>query len=301
MSQYLAILALLLPAVCFANDASFPGETVYTNSVNTTTCTWFTDGKPYGYCATVTPGSQSKDILYYFHGAMGDQKGWLGKASRIWKAWDGHGIDAPVVITISFGRIWMMAEKNSSPLSGAFETITKKMMPEIEARWWKHAGEGRRLLAGESMGAFNAFQLLSHFPNRWSRVALMCADVADIGPFSSIDDMDDYVKETGADKFLTFWEKIMDRMFYGDEDAWDRAAPIKMAPKIFGPDTPPLYISGSHLDQFGFFSGDQWLAKLAAERGISVLWDELPGKHCAYTPDTVAQFIVAPTGAPSEN
>ena len=238
-----------------------PIETVDTNDVNTTTCTWWTDGKAYGYCATVTPGSKNKDILYYFHGVMGDQKGWLGKAGRIWQAWDARHIDAPVVISISFGRVWLNAKKNSSDFSGIFETITQQMMPEIERKWWPNAGVGRRLLAGESMGAFNAFQLLQEYPNRWARVALMCPDAAALGPFDGWTAIKEFSRDCGADIILASLEWWMDRMFLATKRPGNRPHLFCGLQTVFNPSSPPLYISGSHKDQFGFFNGDQELAE----------------------------------------
>jgi pimeloyl-ACP methyl ester carboxylesterase len=256
-----------------------------------TVCTWLTHRKPYGYCVTKTEGSTNPDLLYYMHGASLNQMSWIEKRKPIWNYWQKNHLQAPTVVTMSFGPIWLLAPKNSSKAGGLLEFVETKLMPQIEAQvGFKN---GRRLLAGESMGGFNAAELIMKSPEKFTKAALLCPDFTSLTPFSTAEEMRAFMKTTGADYRHTWWEVFMERIFFGDYDAWNRSAPLLNTKRLLNGNTPALYVSGGTNDQYGFYPGDKAYAMAAREQGVSVIWDSLEGeKHCAYTPATVAKFLI---------
>ena len=254
-------------------------------------CTWFTNHKPYGYCVTKTVGSTNPDILYYMHGAGQNQRAWLKHKTMIWKVWEDRGIDAPTVVTFSFGPIWLMAEKNKAKASGLFEFVADKLMPKVEA---KLGGlKGRRLVVGESMGGFNAIQLAMKRPEYFSRIAILCPDITSLQPYSSWKEIKEFMTDTGTGFVHTFWEIVMERIFFAHDGSWNHAAPLIAGQELLGPQTPPLYVSYGMQDQFGFFPGARAFAELAQSKGVNVQYEAVTGRHCSFDSQGVAQFLVS--------
>jgi hypothetical protein len=122
-----------------------------------TSCREFAGPRPWSACVTRTKGSRNPDVLYYLHGGEDDERQWsktTGYAELIRKRWQAKGFSPPAVAAVSFGRLWLLAEKNASPESGLFEEFTGTVMPTVESQLVERPR--RRLLLGESMGGFNA-------------------------------------------------------------------------------------------------------------------------------------------------
>jgi hypothetical protein len=273
------LLFLVLPTVSLASN--HPGQT--------TNCVWATQAKPFGYCVTKTTGSTNPDFVYYLHGAGLEQNAWTSDKEPIWQYWNDHALNAPTVITLGFGPIFLLAQKNQAKASGLLEFVSDKYIPEIE----KDLGglKGRRILLGESMGGFNAIQMTMKHPEMFSKIAINCPDIVDLSPYATEAQKQAFMDATGADAKHTYWELYMERIFFADDGSWNDAAPLTSAPKYLGPQTPPLFISGSVEDQFGFYPGTKAFVKIATEQGVQVQWASVPGAHCSYDIAKVSEFL----------
>ena len=257
-----------------------------------TQCTYLTNDKTYGYCVTKTPGSKNPDFLYYMHGASQNQHSWVDSKKLVYGYWTDHHIDAPTVITMSFGPIWLLAQKNKAAASGLLEYVTDTYMPQIEASLG--GLHGRRLVFGESMGGFNAAQLIMKKPELFAKAVITCPDITTLMPYSSVDDMKAWSKATGADFWHAAWETVMQRIFFADNDAWNQASVLVIDKQYLGPKTPPLFLSCGEQDEFGFFPGAQAFAAQAKASGVNIIWEPLQGKHCTYDIEGSAAFLVTP-------
>jgi pimeloyl-ACP methyl ester carboxylesterase len=273
------LILIFLPVIAYARGA--PDQV--------TNCVWETNAKPVGYCVTKTNGSTNPDIIFYLHGAGLEQNAWTSAKEPIWQYWSDHGIQAPTVITLGFGPIFLLAQKNQAKESGLLEFVADTYIPRIE----KELGglKGRRILLGESMGGFSAIQLAMKRPSMFTKIALNCPDIMNIGPYSTDAEKQSYINSTGADAQHTFWELLMERIFFADDGSWNDASPLIAGPKYLGAQTPPLFLSESAEDQYGFYPGSLAFLKIARAQGVNVQWAPVPGAHCSYDSEKVAQVL----------
>jgi len=113
----------------------------------TSSCAKFPEPLTGGYCIYTPTGTHSRDILYYFHGLGGQETYWGDDnyyTSQVRSEWAKNHERVPTVISVSFGPVWLLAEKNGSPYSGLLNAFTEKVMPMLEAQLG--GLHGRRLI-----------------------------------------------------------------------------------------------------------------------------------------------------------
>jgi len=99
--------------------------------------------------------------------------------SQVRSEWAKNHERVPTVISVSFGPVWLLAEKNGSPYSGLLNAFTEKVMPMLEAQLG--GLHGRRLIVGESMGGFNTLQVALK-TRLFAKAAALCAPMAGVSP-----------------------------------------------------------------------------------------------------------------------
>jgi pimeloyl-ACP methyl ester carboxylesterase len=277
-------------ALVFLISAYLPNWAIAASPIQTT-CQSFTAPAKWSYCVTRTEGSTNPDLLYYFHGAGGDEKGWSEKSHEpLRQTWEKIGHAAPTVVSISFGEVWLLAEKNASPASGLFELFVGFVIPKVEAELG--GLKGKRLLFGLSMGGYNVSQLVLKAPDLFARAVLACPGFAGISVYSSQDDVMKYVERTGANPEKVQMAIEIARAFYPDEASWNRGSPLVLAEMLLSEKTPPLHISCGRQDDYGFFEGARIFADKASLRSRKeVLWQSIQGKHCTLDQKSIAEFL----------
>ena len=242
------------------------------------------------YCVYKPTQSKGQDVLYYLHGLEGSDTEWseLPHYDDVYQSW---GANAPTVVTISYGGIWLLAEKNGSGYSGLYENFLNTALPFIEKT--NNLTPSRRLLVGLSMGGFNAAQLYLKNPNLFARVALLCPAITTVGPYSSQTEINAYVARTHA-----LWTNVRNALevsstYFPNESAWENADPISLASKQGNSTFPPLFVSGGLQDQYGFFEGAAYFASEVVSQGAQAIWDPVNGGHCSFDWQATANFIVA--------
>lgn len=243
------------------------------------------------YCLhTDGTGKASNTVLYYLHGGGESEKAW-GKwplADDFVRRFRERGLPAPTVITISFGKLWLLTERGASPDSGLFERFLNEAMPFVEA---KTGVPRRRLLWGMSMGGFNAVQLLLKRPTLWTAGVLSCPAVTILSPSASPDQRRAFIERTRAQKSKVDWLFEQSRRAFSSAEAWDRHDPLKLA--LSRTPVPPLLIECGETDEWGFYEGAQRLSETLAEHGQKVRFETAPkGKHCTVDPDRVLGFLL---------
>ncbi len=247
---------------------------------------------PFPYCITKTPGSTNPDIVYYFHGAGGNERRWVDRWKGIRDSWIKSGSQAPTIVSFSFGPLWFLLEKNSLKTSGLLELMLNKLIPDMEV---KLGGlHGRRIIMGESMGGFNVAQLVMQSPESFNRAAILCPVITLHTPFATIPEIESFISRTGANRKNAYEEIAFYRAFFPDLASWNKAAPLIMGQTKFGPRTPPIYMSADDHDEFGFFEGDVALGQLIASKNVPIEWHTIVGgTHCTADFDSVARFLVS--------
>lgn len=245
------------------------------------------------WCVTRTLGSADTDVVYYLHGHGGNAGRWMlgsGIQQGVRDAWRSRAVAPPVVVSVSFGGFWLLVEKNASPQSGLLEFFVDEALPAIERSL--PAPPRRRLLFGESMGGFNAIQLVLKRPALFARAAIACPAVTAVSPYADARAVRDYLRRTGANPARALMALALSRQLFFDQAAWDAASPLALGGSLLGPQTPPLFISIGDRDSYGFQEGARLFAELARSRGAKVAWAPVPGDHCSADASGIAAFLV---------
>ncbi len=262
------------------------------SDATTTQCHSYSQPLPWKVCVTTTASSANQDVLYYLHGAGGNERQWADDRTyfeSIRKAWRRDQVAAPRVVAISFGERWLLAEKNQSPLSGLFDLFTDQIMPQIE----KELGTpSTRTVFGISMGGFNATQLLLKKPNLFKKVVLGCPAIANLAIDASTVELSEYAIRTGADLSLVKNSLELAQRFFPDKESWASASPIAQAKSQLSSNSPAVHISCGNNDEYGFYEGAELFAQIAKTNGVTPLvWQTLTGGHCVLDPESIAKFL----------
>jgi len=263
------------------------------------------DQHDYSFCIDQEKGSTSQDVLLYLHGAGGSEHEWVNSpyAETFYSKW---GMKAPTVISISYGKTWLLVEKNDSDESGLYEHFTQIALPHVESMLLFHPA--KIMLVGASMGGFNASQLYLKQPQLFSKVALACpalfeldskAIYSDDDSDNNDDDSSDmdsevskYVARTRANEDDVNFALGVYLDYFPDEDSWNAASPIDLAAKWVTPAFPPLYVSCGDADQFGFFEGSTLFTNAVTKNGASAELKIVPGPHCSFDQDGMFGFLM---------
>jgi S-formylglutathione hydrolase FrmB len=254
----------------------------------TTTCTNNAQNG-LNYCVIKPVKTTNQDILYYFHGLQGNVHEWqnLPGYGTTYQTWANQ---APIVVTISFGPIWLLAERNASASSGLYESFIFSALPFIEKSENLHPLH--RLLMGLSMGGFNAAQIYLKNPSLFSKVALACPALTRVGPYSGQNAIQEYITRTHAQPSQVEKALSVSSSFFPDETSWETADSIALASKLVNPNFPPLFASGGMQDEYGFFEGALAFVNAISIHGAQAHFTELQGGHCTYDWIGTANFLV---------
>lgn len=242
------------------------------------------------YCITPGSGDEKNTLLYYFHGGGGNEKAWVDPrsyAAELRKIWSANNKGFPTVVAVSFGRMWLLTNKNELPKSGLYEVFKEEVMPHIE----KLSPPKERLIMGESMGGFNAGTFGLRNPNLFSKIALICPSVGVAAGKSA--SLDDYIKETGAQRsHAQHIYKLSKKYFSSQKELLDQS-PIELVKS--GKSFPKIFISCGDKDQFGFFKGSEDFVSAAKQNNVKIIWEPTQGKHCSMNIDALAEFLNSKT------
>lgn len=261
------------------------------NSGDSNRCETVTTSRTWKYCVSESLSSNKTEVLYYFHGGGGSELSWDDSnnyTAEIKKYWNSNGHHPPVVVTVSFGDIWLLAQKNSSEQSGLYEVFKIEVIPYIES---KVLGQKpvTRMLLGESMGSYNAAVLALRNPKMFRRAALLCPAL-DLFLPTSERDIENYAKQTGASLSYAKNAAQIASKFFDSPEAAQSNSPMFLINQSRTVDLP-LYVSCGRQDQYGFYFGAEKFVQIAQSKNANVVWMPLEGKHCTADPDSVAKFL----------
>jgi S-formylglutathione hydrolase FrmB len=258
------------------------------------TCGEVNESSSYRYCIVKEPKSQSKDVLYYLHGSGGDEKEWEMMIPALSKHWDAKGIQAPTVISVSFGPIWYLMAQNSSARSGLLNKFVSEVMPKME----KLAVSGdvaARSILGTSMGGFNATQFISSkvAHPEFQKIALFCPGLMEISPWASEAEAKEYSEKYGVHPGLIGHVSQLVKAHVPDEKTWnEEVSPYVKATKLGEPGSPEVFIAANAQDD-RFLQGTKVFAELAQKASGAVQFKSWPGEHCTPNEDdpSLADFL----------
>lgn len=246
-------------------------------------------GLSFDYCIRNVDRKKNQDIIYFFHGLMGNAETWFTQTygtGMLERKWHARGYD-PTIVTISFGEVWLLVNNHRFPLLPYFKEI---IVPFLEKKVGG-LGTGRRLLIGQSMGGLNAIEASLQLPNLFSKVALLCPAITTVGPFASAEEIDAYIKRTGAQaERVKVMLNISKQVFINQKD-WDKHDPLKLLGRYHAT-KPAFHVTTGMQDEFGFQEGSEQFSDLASKTGFKSQWVPVSGGHCNFDRRTTANFIM---------
>lgn len=282
------LLLLYVSASVFAQTT--PEDEIQEEKKNYSCASDTAQGVPFNYCYRNADATNNDDIIYFFHGLDGSAESWFTQCLgtlMVQKWWQLKGYK-PRIVTISFGKQWLLVNNERFPLLPLF---TNSIMPFLEN---KIGGlrQGHRHLIGESMGGFNAVEVALKKPGLFSRVALLCPAIPTIGPFSSPQEIENYIDRTGADRSLVQrMLKISQAVFVNNAD-WERHNPLTLIKKYHSSKRSKFLVSTGLWDNYGFQEGSAVFSRLANANSFYSIWIPVPGGHCNFNRYSTANFIM---------
>ncbi len=228
-------------------------------------------------------------MVYYFHGATQSETTWSVKRLDFYTHWESRGLDAPTVVAISLGRFWILSEKAGNAKGGLLDLFMEQMLPQLERALGNR--NGRRILVGESMGGFNASQLMLKYPSYWDRVALLCPAFMTIPPYATATEVADYTRRNRASRMYVSAAIQMFRSYFADNASWLRSTPLEASPGVLSGVTPQILVACGSNDEFGFYEGAKKFSEIAQATHTDTEWHSTTGRHCSYPVKEVARFI----------
>lgn len=247
-------------------------------------CSQMSDPIPWSLCVTQDPSSDSRDLLVHFHGRRGTARWWNDKTyytAELYEHWRAAGVEAPTVVSISFGPLWVLTDEARDGFAGP-------VLEQARAHAELFAGHNftRTRLVGESMGGYNALIAALDANTPFDRVAALCPPLTTTSPF-------------GAGVFSRFGESsaregfmllAFSRAFFDDDADWRATDPVArvLAGESF---EPSLFVSCGEHDPWGCLKGGQALTDAVNAQGGDVQWRVLPEGHCAIDTQGLATFL----------
>lgn len=247
-------------------------------------------GTNFSYCYRNTEAANNDDIVYFFHGLGGNAQTWFTQylgTLMVQQWWQFRGY-RPRIVTISFGKEWLLVNSKRSSLLPLF---TNRIMPFLEKKMGGLRG-GHRHLIGESMGGFNAVEAALKKPGLFSRVALLCPAITTIGPFSGPQEIARYIARTGASTLLVRRMLRISRPFFSDNADWEKHNPLTLVRNYNFSKRSKFYVSTGTWDSYGFQEGSEVFSRLANANSFFSIWVPVPGPHCNFNRYVTANFIM---------
>jgi pimeloyl-ACP methyl ester carboxylesterase len=236
-----------------------------------------------GYCLEGSRGSDT--LLVFLPGVLSSEKR-LSRRYFFLEHLKKSGRPLPHVLSLGFGRVTFLADQEGQPVSKLAELVR-----DLVGRVRRQSGASRALLLGDSMGGFNALQILLREPGAFHRAALICPALAISSPFSEQWSEDPDTQR--ASRFYRYAYGQALRWSFGTEENWLRSSPLAfLARARFRAPLPPLYLASIQTDTYGFVDAVAVAARGLRLAGFPVQESVEPqGGHCFPDTEKLARFL----------
>lgn len=244
-------------------------------------------------CVRIPEAWDQKAVLYHLHGSGGDARSWDRNPyyQQVIKNFQNQKLQLPAVVSISFGSFWFL--KDFSLENGStFLEVFLKTQQEVELEILNGKKPERRILVGESMGAFNALLLMAKSQLKFDKIAFMCPGFAVVGPYSSQEEVQSYINRNKP--------YIDERLVYGilgalkeefpTEVSWSHHAPMQMTQYLKSQEGR-FFIMGNTQDEYGFGEGADLMRSKLQALGLKVQYESVVGRHCVMNASRLTQFL----------
>ena len=252
---------------------------------------------PWSWCLHRYQGSDNPDVLYYFHGRNGNARWWNDRdyhTGQLYKVWEKDAVPPPTVVSVSFGKLWVLTEDRAAPFGGLYQVFTAAVIPTIETRLQQQSlpkARGRRLVAGISMGGVNTLIVAFKHRGYFAKAASLCAPLAPVSHHDSISQLRDFIRHSGIRLKRAAMLLMFSLRFYSDKSLWLLNDPMALSATFDAEAAPAIYLSCGEQDDWGCSYGSRLLARQLRDRGADIQWQSRPGGHCDIDYDALARFL----------
>ena len=239
----------------------------------------------FDFCVTRAERSEVRaPVLYYFHGGGGDAREWaesgLGRSARAAMQSLGQHFH---VVGVSLGAYRLYREDEEAML---FVRVMAEAEFALGDRW-----DGRRFIAGVSMGGFTALSIYLRHPGKFEAAAASSPTLFAFDP-TMPGEMDAFVRRN---RVAASHAGVLKARFGGhfpSTATWRQFDPIRLVESA--PANARVYISSGTNDRVGLFEGASAFVRRARERGIRVEFDAQAGAgHGRVDSERVVKFFSA--------
>lgn len=247
------------------------------------------DSYDFSYCHEAIEGSQSKDVIFYFHGLDGSEKTWSERNLRkdIQSPEKNLTANYPHVISVSFGSRWFLTDVSYIKKS-RLKVFTESFLPKVPSILG--FTPQKQILMGESMGGLNVLRLASEEPKLFDRVVVTCPALLAVGPYDSPTKMalflfsHPYVDKGSLLMLVPYALTEFPTLF-----DWQNNNPLTLV-ESKDYQLPPVLLTSNDQDKFGVNVGTEIFANKLQAKKHSVQWIKETGGHCQHTPATYQQI-----------
>ncbi len=246
----------------------------------------------WSFCINQYIGSSNRDLIYYFHGKDGAAAGWNDQAfhsGRLYEIWKKNGEAPPLVVSISFGKIWLLTE-NENEVGGGLHNIFKAhVLPEIEKQL-QHPVD-KRMLAGISMGGLNTLILSMKIKKFYTKAAAICPPISKVSPHSGLWNIFNYFRKssTSIKRAIMLW--MFSKKFYPTQKIWEANDPLFLSQSFEKEGAPEIYLTCGAKDDWGCMEGSKSLVKNIKKAKGQITWVPRAGGHCDIEYESFAHFL----------
>jgi hypothetical protein len=272
--------------------SSRPGEQKVTYEPSIKEC-FSVENESTRYCVHKAKQGNNGGIVYHLHGRNLDEHTWNDDTfytSLIQNYWATSNRIPPIVVTVSYGPIWLLTKKGSLEKSGLLDRFILGTIPKIEAQL--AMTPTYRAVMGESMGGLNSLIAGLSYPLVFNRVAALCPSVYRVSPFDSFRTIWNEIKVTGAEIRVIGGLILLAREYVSNVSEWEAIRPLTLIKNLDSQAKIDIYLSAPLYDRYGLFSGASDMADIAKSRGLSLKWHPLYGGHCAVDINSIGEFLL---------
>ena len=246
----------------------------------------------WSYCIHKKRGSRSQDVLYYMHARNGNPTWWNDKdyhTGKLYEEWEQQKVDAPTVVSISFGKLWLLTENEFEFMGGRHNIFLDSIVPLVESKLNQKID--RRLIAGISMGGLNTLIQSLKVKNFYQKAAAICTPLAAVSPHDGFLNVAKYFfsSSTSLKRALMLWK--FSKEFYPTQEVWKANDPIAQSKSFKVNGAPDFYSTCGKKDDWGCMKGSELLVENLRAKGASVEWVPRPGGHCDIDYMSLARFL----------
>ena len=283
------ILILITPLMVFSASPPVPVPNVQMD------CFEHQKPRKWSFCINRYNGSKSKSLVIYLHGKSGGIKRWNNleyDTGKLYQTWQKLGLEAPTVVSISFGKLWFLAHNPSTPKQGLFYDFIHTSLPEIYSKLNQEFD--KKILFGISMGGVNTLMTIMKTKTLFDKAASICPPITNFSPHAPFQTIWKYYLRSSISTWRTFQKVLIGKKLYPDLKSWQANDPIILAkaiPKSYLPSK--IYLSCGAKDTWECMEGSLEIKKIFESKGVDLQWVPKPGGHCDIDQESLALFLAS--------